>query len=89
MKKRYVSPIAEVEQFSLTQTVAACSSIVIHSLTSECVTSSGGSSGVTKEMRDLANMGVFMVCDQNASIWDNVYNGICYHSNVNMAFTSQ
>lgn len=89
MKKKYVSPTAEVEQFALTQTVAACSGIVIHSLTSECVLNSSVSSGVTQEMRDLANMGVFMTCDVEASLWDNMYDGICVHSNVNMAFTSQ
>ena len=86
MKKKYVSPTVEVEQFVLTQAVAACSGLVLNYLDSGCVLTSPDPR-VTRQMKDFAMAGYFMECTLNAGDLDGL-DGLCYHSNVNMAFVS-
>ncbi len=90
MKKNYESPEIAVEFFQMTQTIATCA-VKIGFADEDCVLND---SAATSEMKSLAMTGCF-----SSGIGDNdgcqspptgagTENGVCYHTNVNMAFNS-
>ena len=85
MKKTYVAPAIAIERYELTQTIAACMTIIGLN-DSACVLAAPG---VTDQMKDLASIGWFVegACAESASGMDN-FDGICVHTNANTAFTS-
>lgn len=87
MRKKYESPRVAVERFTLTQHLASCSGIRINSTGIECVLRD---SDATPGMTDLAYRGYFMDttgCEERPVGMDN-YDGVCYNTSSNMAFTS-
>ena len=84
MKKAYQKPMVVVENYQLTQSIAACSSIV-SLYDSKCFLKSS----LPSQWKDLAYIGYFMegYCDFFPSDMD-VFDGICYHTNAGAAFTS-
>lgn len=85
MKKKYVAPTISFEYYELTQTIASCSTNIGFK-NSNCVIND---SNATDQMKDLAYAGWFIsgACDDSAEGMD-VYDSICYHTNVNAAFSS-
>ena len=84
MKKQYVKPMLVAEYYTLTQSIAACTT-KIGFLNSECVKNDPDA---TNQMKDLAWVGFFMNgCDISPEGMDG-YDSICYHTNVNTAFNS-
>lgn len=84
MKKQYQKPLLVVEHYSLTQTVASCSGIKINVASRECVLADPDS---TNMMINLAYRNGFLnPCDTNLS--GTRYDGVCYHTNINAAFSS-
>ncbi len=84
MKKPYISPHLEVEQFSLTQQLAACE-LLIHSLDSACVLATPG---LPPSAWDLANAGVFISgCTFEPTGMDEL-DGICYNTSINAGWKS-
>lgn len=57
MKKKYMTPSVEVEEFALTQTVASCAGVQINSLDKGCVLADPDS---PPEFKDFANAGMFL-----------------------------
>ena len=85
MKKKYVRPVIELENFELTQQIASCSAVKINLTDSACVLDSPYAS---EEMRRLALAGFFVdKCDMLAIGMDDT-DGICYMTSVNLAFSS-
>ena len=79
-----------VEHYSLSQSIFSCVGIKINSVDSQCVLDDPDS---TNLMRNLAHRGGFLgecVTDEDGGIdlSGHRYEGICYHTNVNAAFTS-
>ena len=83
MKKPYQKPLLAVEHYSLTQSIASCSGIKINFLDSECVIKDTDS---TNMMLNWAYRGGFLDCEIDMSGYQ--YDGVCYHTSVNAAFTS-
>ena len=89
MKKIYEEPMIVVEQYALTQNVAACETKVGFN-NSECVMNDPQS---TDQMKDLAGAGFFNSGDtgcgegNHASDMDG-FDALCYHTNAGAAFTS-
>lgn len=85
MKKQYQKPMIAVEHYELTQSIASCS-IKIGFLDSICVIKDSDS---TPEMRDLAMNFMFTSgkCVNDAIIGSDE-DGVCYHTNINAAFSS-
>lgn len=85
MKKPYMSPTIEMESFMLNQQIASCSVIQISFTNSECVLKDPDSTG---HMKDLAMAGFFFEGCSERPIGSSEDDGICYHTSMNMAFTS-
>ena len=87
MKRTYQKPHLEIESFVLTQQITSCAFLKIGFNNEACVLNDNDS---TKEMRRLAEyMGVFSDgCSLPPEFADESSDGICYHTNINMAFTS-
>lgn len=85
MKKPYQRPQVFVEQFELTQRIASCGGIKISFNNSGCVLSD---SDATNEMRDLAQVGFFTGYENGCLMVATDGNGVCFHTNVNMAWSS-
>ena len=85
MKKTYTTPTIVVEHYELTQSIAACAT-KIGMNDSACVFNDSDS---TVQMKDMANGFFFRegFCDF-AAIGTDEYDGVCYHTNANAAFTS-
>ena len=85
MKKPYISPTIEMESFMLNQQIASCPVIKISLTDSACVLNDPDS---THHMKNLAMAGFFfegcIAPPEGMSSED----GICYHTNMNLAFTS-
>lgn len=85
MKKPYERPLVAVEQYSLTQTVSSCVNIKINSTNAQCVIMDPDS---TNMMRNLAHRGGFLGTSCVIDMSGFKYDGVCYHTNINAAFTS-
>lgn len=85
MKKPYEKPLLAVEQYSLTQSISACANIKINSVNSACVIADPDS---TLAMRNLAHRNGFLGSTCAMDLTGRTYDGVCYHTNVNSAFTS-
>ena len=84
MKKPYQKPLFLVEHYSLTQTVSSCAGIKINSADTLCVLKDPDS---TNGMLNWANRNGFLSpCIRDLS--GDKYDSVCYHTNVNAAFTS-
>ena len=84
MKIPYQKPLIAVERYSLTQAISSCTNIKINSVDSKCVLDDPHS---TNSMRNLAHrFGFLEPCTLDLS--GHMYDGVCYHTNVNAAFTS-
>ena len=90
MKKQYVKPMLVAEHYTLTQSIAACTT-KIGFLDSDCVKNDPDA---TNQMKDLAWSSFFMASTPDRDgcfIYPEGMDGfdsICYHTNVNTAFTS-
>ncbi len=89
MKKKYERPIIEMECFQLTQQISSCGTVKINLTNSECVLVSASA---TDEMKRLAYAGFFLDvgadgCLMTATGMEDS-DGICYMTNVNIAFSS-
>ena len=85
MKKRYVSPVIEMECFQLTQQITSCGGMKVNLTDAACVLAS---SSATEEMRRLALAGCFMDGCKVPVLGMDVGDGYCVMTNVNVAFTS-
>lgn len=85
LKLKYEKPMLAVEYFELTQSIAACVTN-IGFMSSDCVKNDPDA---TEQMQNLAWSGCFSNsgCDYYPEGMD-VYDSICYHTNVNAAFSS-
>ncbi|MDO4747949.1 MAG: hypothetical protein Q4A12_02100 [Eubacteriales bacterium] len=84
MRKKYGKPGIIVEEFALTQQIAACT-VNISFGTSQCVIEDIDS---TAQMKNLAASGMFTnECIIPASVGQE-FDGICYHTNVQSIFSS-
>lgn len=83
MKKPYQKPQLLVECFELTSVIASCGTTQIHFVDQGCILSSPDA---TDQMKDLANFGFFAGGTCTSLPPDDV--AYCYHTNVNMVFTS-
>lgn len=85
MKKQYEKPMAAIEYYQLTQSIASCAT-KIGFLNSECVKNDVNA---TDQMKDLAwaNWFVEGYCAEYGVGMDK-YDSICYHTNANAAFNS-
>ena len=85
MKKPYLKPLVAVEYFSLTQSISSCVNIRINFIDSRCVLNDPGA---TNEMRNWAFRKGFLgdACVIDMSGYQS--DSICYHTNINSAFTS-
>lgn len=83
MKRKYVTPVIAAEYYSLTQSIAGCSTKIGFS-NRECVLNDPDS---TVGMKDLAMDGYFAGdgCEQLAMDKNDI---ICYHTNAQAAFNS-
>ena len=84
MKKVYESPEIAVEFFELTQAIANCS-LKIGLNDSQCVLNDGDATG---EMKSLAALNYFGGGCSTFPIGMDEDDGVCYHTNVNMAVSS-
>lgn len=85
MKKPYITPTIEMESFMLNQQIASCPVIKISFMDKDCVLNDPDS---TRQMKDMAMAGFFFDgCMAMPSGMDSD-DGICYHTNINLAFTS-
>lgn len=85
MKKHYQKPMIAVEHYELTQSIASCS-LKIGFLDSECVLKDSDSTTQMKYMAlDFMFTSGYCV---NSPLIGNDEDGICYHTNMNAAFSS-
>lgn len=85
MKKQYMHPTIEMEDFQITQQITACGAMKINLTNSECVLNS---KVATDEMRRLALAGCFMDGCRLPTTGMDLGDGICVMTNVNIAFSS-
>ena len=85
MKKPYKKPLFLIERFGVTQMLSSCS-LLIGFQDSACVLEDTDS---TIAMRNLAQAGFFNAgsCDWYPQNMD-FDEGVCYHTSVNLAFSS-
>ena len=85
MKRAYQKPTLEVESFAITQQITSCTGNKIGFSDASCVLKDNDA---TDQMKALAQAGWFIdgACIISAS--DTPNDGICYHTNTNLAFTS-
>jgi hypothetical protein len=85
MKKRYMRPVIELEDFQITQQISSCGSMKINLTNATCVLESHNT---TEEMRRLALAGFFIDgCILPVNGMD-IGDGYCVMTNANVAFTS-
>lgn len=85
MKKQYQKPLIAIEHYELTQSIASCS-IKIGFLDRMCVLRD---TDATAEMRNLAMEFYFSTgCSKTIEMGETREDGICYHTNMNAAFSS-
>lgn len=86
MKRAYQKPTLEVESFAITQQITSCSAIKIGFTDYNCVLNDPDA---TWQMKTYAQSGWFIdaPCTTSAVDMDDE-DGICYHTNTNLAFTS-
>jgi hypothetical protein len=85
MKRNYVTPMIAVEHYDLTQSIAACQRKIGWRDT-DCVLKDKDS---TDMMRELCSMKVYIAgCDNDIRDWGTEFDGACYHTSSNAAFTS-
>ena len=86
MKKQYIKPMIAVEYYELTQSIATCA-IKIGLTDSQCVLKDPDA---PNSMKDFAAIGWFNEQPGCGAIPEGMEdeNGICYHTNVNAAFSS-
>lgn len=85
MKMNYEKPMVAVENYELTQTIATCTLKIGHN-DANCVRNDGDA---TTEMKRMAiASGWFVAGCTTHPIDGSTNDGVCYHSNVNLAFTS-
>lgn len=85
MKKPYKSPTIEIESFMLNQQIASCGAIQISLTNMDCVLNDPDA---TPEMERLAFTGFFLDGCSLTPIGTEFDDGICYYTNINVAFTS-
>ncbi|MGM9523803.1 MAG: hypothetical protein ACI3VU_05265 [Faecousia sp.] len=86
MKRAYQKPHLEIESFVLTQQITSCSYLKIGFSDKACVENDTDS---TEKMMRLALTGVFSDgCELPPIFAPEGDDGICYHTSINMAFTS-
>ena len=86
MRKNYEKPMFAVEEYALTQNIASCMT-KIGLASSDCVLKDDDA---TSQMKDFAMAGYFAgtkVCSVSSEDMDG-FDGICYHTNANAAFSS-
>lgn len=92
MKKQYVSPVIEVEQFVLTQAIASChQSLIVPSQDTNCIFEINSSLEAVDTLKDFAAAGYFWEGFTGCEDWSlNVDSddGICYHTSMNLLFSS-
>lgn len=84
--KKYEKPAVLVERFSLSESLASCSTYRVNFLDANCVTAREDS--LPPEMIYLATSGYFMSgygCEPDKRPTDGA---VCYFTSTNMAFTS-
>ena len=91
MKKTYIKPVFAVEQFALTQQIAACSALKVNFQTSGCVLDNVDVNDFNIpgyfDLVTMAADGYFWECFKEPSQAQDS-DLLCYHTSVNMAFTS-
>lgn len=86
MKRVYQKPHLEIESFVLTQQITSCSFLKVGFSNEACVDKDSDS---TEYMKRLALAGIFSDGCATPPIFAPEGNdGICYHTSINMAFTS-
>lgn len=88
MKLKYEKPLIAVEKYALSQAIASCPTQVGYN-NHECI---AADEDVPPAMRDFASMGVFgegrCIPGMEAFGGDDIYDGVCYHTNTNALFNS-
>ncbi len=89
--KKYVKPIVEIEEFALTQSVAACAGLQINLMNRGCVLNDNDA---PSELKGMANAGLFMDMSGSNPCWftpQDMDQGdkYCFHTAINIVFTSQ
>lgn len=85
MKRNYVTPVIAVEHYNLTQSIAACERKIGWN-NKQCVETDGDS---TPEMKELSALSIYVECTiRFDDMGVDEYDGICYHTSANAAFTS-
>ena len=85
MKRAYQKPTLEVESFAITQQITSCSAIKIGFNNNACVLSDPDA---PEQMKRLAQAGWFIDTACTTPIGMDEKDGICYHTNTSLAFTS-
>lgn len=86
MRRKYEKPHLEIESFMITQQITSCAFLKIGFNNGTCVLADKDR---TEHMERLANSGVFSDgCEFPPMFATEISDGICYHTSVNMAFTS-
>lgn len=92
MKKQYVSPVIEVEQFVLTQAIASChQSLIVPSQDTNCLLKLESNLEAVTVLQEYAHSGYFWEGFTGCEDWSlNVDSddGICYHTSMNLLFSS-
>lgn len=89
MKKTYIKPVLAVEHYELTQTIATCITKVGFA-DANCVRKDPDVNGDAYLLGLMSAMPTLFAggCEHNGLTDNGDYNGICYHTSVNAAFTS-
>lgn len=87
MKRAYQKPTLEVESFAITQQITSCAGIKIGFYDSACVLSDRDATWQMKTYAEAENWFFDGYC-KVAAHDTGKENGICYHTNANLAFTS-
>lgn len=83
---KYEKPMAAVEFYSLSQSIAACT-IRISYLDNNCVIKDSDTPVETRSIAYVKRHLFSIECQQNATLMDG-NDSICYHTQVNAMFTS-
>lgn len=86
MKLIYEKPMMAVERYELTQSIATCVT-KIGLLNSECVIKDPDAPGPMKDYAEYYGYFISGACDLSGEALGE-YNGICYHTTANAAFSS-
>ena len=85
MKKPYISPTIEMESFMLNQQIASCPGVKIGLTDMACVLTDPDA---PPAMKNLAMAGYFFDGCSWTAEGGSFEDGICYHTSINLAFTS-